>query len=121
MNYASNSPIDIFFYQIKEVSQNIKEPMWLEKIKKKLNKQGYHQVEGFVRDMRLIFHNHRMSYKVKGSPCFYFIFFSLSHSAFIFWCLENFTFPSPYDKPTQESVLEGSEFSNSGCKLTMAE
>ncbi|XP_034377271.1 nuclear body protein SP140-like isoform X2 [Arvicanthis niloticus] len=52
-----------YYYYFREVTVGVQEPMWLEIIKKKLSDQAYCQVEDFVQDMRLIFRNHRITFK----------------------------------------------------------
>ncbi|XP_075807774.1 nuclear body protein SP140-like protein isoform X2 [Microtus pennsylvanicus] len=47
----------------RETSVGIMEPMWLDLIKKKLKGREYSHVKEFVQDMRLIFQNHRTTFK----------------------------------------------------------
>ncbi|KAM7339445.1 hypothetical protein ACRRTK_000060 [Alexandromys fortis] len=47
----------------RETSVGIMEPMWLDLIKKKLKGRDYFHVKEFVQDMRLIFQNHRTTFK----------------------------------------------------------
>ncbi|KAK2509988.1 hypothetical protein MC885_006674 [Smutsia gigantea] len=63
---SSKSPFFAKPHYSRETSQDPKKPMWLNKIKKKLKKKLYPQVQGFVRDMRLIFQNHRTLYRNKS-------------------------------------------------------
>ncbi|XP_036029158.1 nuclear body protein SP140-like isoform X2 [Onychomys torridus] len=52
-----------YYYYFRETSGGVQKAMWLDIIKKKLRKRGYSRVEEFVQDMRLIFHNHRTTFK----------------------------------------------------------
>lgn len=55
--------------------------MWLDLVKERLTEKVY-TVTWFVRDMRLIFRNHKTFYKVKGMSCFLLTSFLLSPN---FW------------------------------------
>ncbi|XP_052049752.1 nuclear body protein SP140-like protein [Apodemus sylvaticus] len=52
-----------YYYYFREITVGVQEPMWLDIIKKKLSDQAYFQVKDFVQDMRLIFRNHRITFK----------------------------------------------------------
>lgn len=52
-----------YYYYFREMTVGVQEPMWLDIIKKKLSDQAYCQVEDFVHDMRLIFRNHKITFK----------------------------------------------------------
>lgn len=52
-----------YYYYFREMAVGVQEPMWLDIIKRKLSDQAYSQVEDFVHDMRLIFRNHRITFK----------------------------------------------------------
>ncbi|XP_055253091.1 nuclear autoantigen Sp-100 isoform X5 [Moschus berezovskii] len=61
------SPKSSFFvsepHYTRDSSQDLEEPMWLNKIKDKLTMTLYYKVWEFVRDMRLIFQNHKVVYR----------------------------------------------------------
>ncbi|KAK7809109.1 hypothetical protein U0070_012203, partial [Myodes glareolus] len=47
----------------RETSVGITEPMWLDLIKKKLKGRDYSHVKEFVQDVRLLFQNHKVTFK----------------------------------------------------------
>uniref|UniRef100_A0A8D2CVU0 Bromo domain-containing protein n=1 Tax=Sciurus vulgaris TaxID=55149 RepID=A0A8D2CVU0_SCIVU len=61
-------PKSAFFVPEPHNAQDPQDHMWLNKVKERLIKKKYPRVEGFVRDMRLIFRNSKAFYKVSG-PC----------------------------------------------------
>ncbi|XP_005203073.1 sp110 nuclear body protein isoform X2 [Bos taurus] len=66
---------------IRDYGEPFREAMWLDLVKERLTEKVY-TMAWFLRDMRLIFHNHKTFYKVKGISCLPFTSFLLpSH----FW------------------------------------
>nr|XP_042115661.1 nuclear body protein SP140-like protein isoform X4 [Peromyscus maniculatus bairdii] len=59
-SFFSKMPHYCYF---RETSVGVQKAMWLDIIKKKLRRRGYSHVGEFVQDMRLIFHNHRTTFK----------------------------------------------------------
>ncbi|XP_047629682.1 nuclear autoantigen Sp-100 isoform X5 [Phacochoerus africanus] len=64
--FFASEPYFRFCQQSRTRSRVLAKPMWLDKIKKKLTRNIYCQVEWFIQDMRLIFQNHRVFYKNKN-------------------------------------------------------
>ncbi|XP_047401356.1 nuclear autoantigen Sp-100 isoform X3 [Sciurus carolinensis] len=56
-------PKSAFFVPEPHNAQDPQDHMWLNKVKERLIKKKYPRVEGFVRDMRLIFRNNKAFYK----------------------------------------------------------
>lgn len=55
---------------IRDYGEPFKEAMWLDLVKERLTEKVY-MVPCFVQDVHLIFHNHKMFYKVKGVSSFF--------------------------------------------------
>lgn len=68
-NVCANIILSVPFPSIRDYGEPFKEAMWLDLIKERLTEKVY-TVAWFVRDMRLIFRNHKTFYKVKGVSCF---------------------------------------------------